>query len=57
MKTEYIWNYDIKVKDKDGVYIYEKETLEKLKEILKEHPEYQELEARHIKELKRSNKK
>lgn len=57
MKTEYVWNYDIKVKDKNGEYVYEKETLEHLLEILKQHPEYTEVQAKHIgKVLKKTYK-
>ena len=57
MKTEYVWNYDIKVKDQNGEYIYEKETLEHLLEILKEHPDYTEVQAKHIgKTLKKAYK-
>lgn len=48
MKTEYVWNYDIKVKDKNGEYIYEKETLEHLDEVIKQHPDYEEIQAKHI---------
>jgi hypothetical protein len=48
MITEYVWNYNIKVKDKNGEYIYEKETLEHLLEILKQHPDYEEVQAKHI---------
>lgn len=57
MKTEYVWNYDIKVKDENGEYIYEKETLEHLLDILKEHPDYTEVQAKHIgKTLKKTYK-
>ena len=57
MKTEYVWNYDIKVKDENGEYVYEKETLEHLLEILKQHPEYTEVNAKHIgKTLKKAYK-
>ena len=49
MKTEYVWNYDIKVKDKNGEYVYEDETLENLQDIILQHPEYSELKAEHIK--------
>lgn len=56
-KTEYVWNYNIKIKDKNGEYIYEKETLEHLAELTKQHPEYTEIEAKHIgKVLKKTYK-
>ena len=56
-KTEYVWNYDIKVKDKNGEYVYEKETLQHLLDILKEHPDYTEVQAKHIgKTLKKAYK-
>lgn len=48
MKTEYVWNYDIKVKDENGEYVYEKETLDHLLELLKQHPNYEEVQAKHI---------
>lgn len=57
MKTEYVWNYNIKIKDKNGEYIYERETLEHLAELIKQHPEYTEVEAKHIgKVLKKAYK-
>lgn len=56
-KTEYVWNYDIKVKDANGEYVYEKETLQHLLDILKEHPDYTEVQAKHIgKTLKKAYK-
>ena len=48
-KTEYVWNYDIKVKDKNGEFIYEDETLENLQDIILNHPHYEEIQAKHIK--------
>ena len=49
MKTEYVWNYKIKVKDKNGEYVYEDETLENLQDIILQHPHYEEIKAEHIK--------
>lgn len=46
--TDYMWNYDIKIKDKNGEYVYERETLEHLLEILKQHPEYTEVNTKHV---------
>ena len=48
-KTEYVWNYDIKVKDKNGEFIYEDETLENLQDIILKYPHYDEIQASHIK--------
>lgn len=47
-KTEYVWNYNIKVKDKNGEYVYEDETLENLQDIILQHPHYEEIKAEHI---------
>lgn len=56
-KTEYVWNYNIKVKDANGEYVYERETLEHLLEILKQHPDYEEVQVKHIgKTLKKAYK-
>lgn len=45
MKQPYNWNYDIKVKTKDGTFEYEKETLDKLGNILQQHKDYEEVRA------------
>ena len=51
MKQPYIWNYDIKVKTKEGEYQYERETLEKIDDILEKHPDYEMVHAVHTKKL------
>lgn len=47
MKEDYRWNYNIKIKTKDGTYEYEKETLENLELLLQKHPNYESVEAVH----------
>lgn len=51
MKEPYIWNYNIKVKTQDGEYEYERETLEKIDDILEKHPDYEMIHAVHTKKL------
>ena len=51
MKEPYIWNYNIKVKTKDGEYDYERETLEKIDDIIEKHPDYEMIHAVHTKRL------
>lgn len=51
MNEQYIWNYKIKVKTKDGEYNYERETLEKIDDILEKHPNYDVVHAVHTKKL------
>ena len=60
MKQPYIWNYDIKVKTKEGEYNYERETLEKIDDILEKHPNYEMVHAVYTKKLvkeRNTNKK
>lgn len=47
MKEDYRWNYNIKIKTKDGEFEYEKETLENLELLLQKHPNYESVEAVH----------
>ena len=51
MDEQYKWNYKIKVKTKDGEYHYERETLEKIDDILEKHPNYDMVHAVHTKKL------
>lgn len=51
MKEPYIWNYNIKVKTQDGEYEYERETLEKIDDIIEKHPNYEMIHAVHTKKL------
>jgi hypothetical protein len=47
VKEKYIWNYDIKIKTKEGTFDYEDKPLDMLEPILKEHPEYEEVQVKH----------
>ena len=49
MKEKYRWDYNIKIKTKEGTFEYEKETLDNLGMLLQKHPDYQEIEAKHNK--------
>ena len=51
MNEQYKWNYDIKVRTKEGEYHYERETLEKIDDILEKHPDYDVVHAVHTKKL------
>jgi hypothetical protein len=51
MKDKYIWNYNIKVRTKKGEYQYERETLEKIDDILEKHPDYDVVHAVYTKKL------
>ena len=44
MKEQYKWNYNIKIKTKEGTYEYE-QPIEKLEELLEKHKDYTELQA------------
>lgn len=46
MKQPYIWDYTIRVKTKEGTFEYEKETLDKIDEILQRHQDYEEVQAK-----------
>lgn len=46
MKEKYNWNYTIKIKTKEGIYEYEKETLDNIDLLLEKHKEYEEIEAK-----------
>ncbi len=45
MKQPYRWDYTIRVKTKEGTFEYEKETLDNLDLLLKQHKDYEELRA------------
>jgi len=45
MKEQYKWNYNIKIKTKEGTYEYE-QPIEKLEELLEKHKDYTELQAK-----------
>lgn len=45
MKEPYRWNYTIKIKTKDGEYVYENETLENVETLLELYPDRIGVEA------------
>ena len=45
MKEQYKWNYNIKIKTKEGTYEYEKESLDNIDLLLEKHPDYEEIKA------------
>lgn len=45
MKEDFKWNYNIKIKTKEGTYEYEKEDLSNLDLLLEKHPDYEEIKA------------
>ncbi len=47
MKQPYNWDYNIKVRTKEGTYEYE-DKLENVDKILKEHPNYEEIQAKKL---------
>ena len=49
MKDKYRWNYNIKIKTREGTYEYENEDLRDIDLLLMKHPDYQELKAEKVK--------
>ena len=49
MKERYKWNYNIKIKTKEGTYEYENEDLHNIDLILMKHPDYEEIKAEKVK--------
>jgi len=49
MKEQYKWNYNIKIKTKQGTYEYE-DKLENIEKILENHKEEENIEVNAIKE-------
>jgi hypothetical protein len=49
MKEKYNWDYTIKIKTKEGIFEYEKETLDNIDLLLEQHKDYEEVRAEHIK--------
>ena len=45
MKEQYKWNYNIKIKTKEGTYEYEKESLDNIDLLLEKHKDYEEFRA------------
>jgi hypothetical protein len=50
MKEDYKWNYNIKIKTKEGTYEYEKEDLSNIDLLLEKHKDYTELQATKVDE-------
>ena len=59
MKEQYKWNYNIKIKTKEGTYEYEKDSLDNIDLLLEKHKDYEELKADKVKvkKLVRTNNK
>ena len=45
MKEPYRWNYTIKIKTKDGEYVYENESLDNIESLLEIYPDRVSVEA------------
>ena len=45
MKEQYKWNYNIRIKTKEGTYEYEDVPLEDMTLLILKHPKYDELSA------------
>ena len=50
MKEQYKWNYNIKIKTKEGTYEYENEDLRNIDLLLMKYPDYEEIKAEHKEE-------
>ena len=50
MKEQYKWNYNIKIKTKEGTYEYEDVSLEDMTLLVLKHPNYEEIKAEHKEE-------
>ena len=59
MKDKYRWNYNIKIKTKEGTYEYENEDIRNIDVILNEHPDREEirLEKAKVKKIGTVDKK
>lgn len=53
MKEDYRWNYDIRIKTKEGTFEYEKESLDNIDLLLEKHKDYEEIEAKRIDKCKK----
>ena len=49
MKEPYRWDYNIKIKTKEGTFEYEKESLDNIDLLLTKHPDHEEVRATHNK--------
>lgn len=45
MKEDYRWDYQIRIKTKDGTFEYEKESLDNIDLLLEKHKDYEEISA------------
>lgn len=57
VKEPYIWDYNIKVKTKDGTFVHEHEKMENIEQILAQHPGYTGIEAKRNEPSKKLVKK
>ena len=57
VKEPYIWDYNIRVKTKDGTFEYEHEKMEHIEQILAQHPGYTGVEAKRNEPSKKLVKK
>jgi hypothetical protein len=53
MNEQYKWNYNIKIKTKEGTYEYEKESLDNIDLLLEKHKDYEEVEAKKVDKCKK----
>lgn len=53
MKDNYKWNYNIKIKTKEGTYEYEKQDLTDIDLLLEKHKDYEEIEAKKVEKCKK----
>ena len=49
----YNWNYNIKIKTKEGTFEYEKESLDNIDLLLEKHKDYEEIEAKRVDKCKK----
>lgn len=45
MKEQYRWNYQIRIKTKEGTFEYEKQDLDNIDLLLEKHKDYEEFRA------------
>ena len=53
MNEQYRWNYNIKIKTKEGIFEYEKEDLSNIDLLLEKHKDYEEVEAKKVDKCKK----
>lgn len=57
MKEPYIWDYNIRIKTQEGTFDYEQETLDRIETIIEKHPNYEEISAKRVKKLVKTNER